>query len=134
MGQGFLLKIWILAFLGNYSNTVCWVSKRVDWSSHQTCSCVYEPWSILCSIILSMSCLLYVLYHFFFFFFYVFVFGLSFIFSFILHPSCIIFYPCLYLLFFPGESIPKSIPVCFVISIWLMCTFSGGEILPRAHS
>ena len=74
--------------------------------------------------------LLYVLYHFFFFFFYVFVFGLSFIFSFILHPSCIIFYPCSYLIFFPffllthlsirdkkGESILKSIPKCIIISI-----------------
>ena len=29
-----LSKICILAFLGNYSNTVCWVSKRVDWGSH----------------------------------------------------------------------------------------------------
>ena len=76
----------------------------------------------------------------------VFVFRLNFIFSFILHPSCIIFYPCSYLLFFPsfllfhmslcdkdGESIPKSISVCFVISIWLMCTFLGREVLPRAH-
>ena len=60
----------------------------------------------------------------------VFVFRLSFIFSFILHPSCIIFHPCSYLLFFPsfllsylsirdkkGESIPESIQVCIVISI-----------------
>ena len=30
-----LSKICILAFLDNYSNTVCWVSKRVDWVSHQ---------------------------------------------------------------------------------------------------
>ena len=32
----------------------------------------------------------------------VFVFCLIFIFSFILHPSCIIFYPCSYLIFFPS--------------------------------
>ena len=70
----------------------------------------------------------------------VFVFCLSFIFSFILHPSCIIFYPCSYLIFFPffllihlsirdkkGESILESIPVCFVISIWLTCTILRGE-------
>ena len=25
-----LSKICILAFLGNYSNTICWVSKRID--------------------------------------------------------------------------------------------------------
>ena len=29
-----LSKICILTFLDNYSNTVCWVSKRVDWGSH----------------------------------------------------------------------------------------------------
>ena len=29
-----LLKIWILAFLGKYSNIDCWVSKRVNWGSH----------------------------------------------------------------------------------------------------
>ena len=29
------IKIWILAFLGKYSNIICWVSKRVDWGSHQ---------------------------------------------------------------------------------------------------
>ena len=64
------------------------------------------------------------------------------IFSFILHLSCIIFYPCSYLLFFPSfllihlsicDKKRESIPVCFVISIWLMCTFLGGEILPRVH-
>ena len=33
-----LSKICILAFLGNYSNTVCWVSKRVNWGSHQYAS------------------------------------------------------------------------------------------------
>ena len=80
----------------------------------------------------------------------VFVFRLSFIFSFILHPSWIIFYPCSYLLFFPsfllihlsirdkkGESILESISECIIISIWLVhilrgrnstsCTFVGGE-------
>ena len=59
-----------------------------------------------------------------------FILCLSFIFSFILHLPCIICYPCSYLLFFPslllihlsirdkkGESIPGSIPMCFVISI-----------------
>ena len=30
-----LSKIWILAFLGKYSNIVCWVSMRVDWGPHQ---------------------------------------------------------------------------------------------------
>ena len=30
-----LSKICILAFLGNYSNTVCWVSNRVEYGSHQ---------------------------------------------------------------------------------------------------
>ena len=64
------------------------------------------------------------------------------------HSSCTphASYPCSYLLFFPsfllihlsiheknGESIPECIPKCFIISIWLMCTFSGGEILSRAH-
>ena len=29
-----LSKIWILAFLGKYSNIDCWVSKRVNWGSH----------------------------------------------------------------------------------------------------
>ena len=76
----------------------------------------------------SLACyVIYALQH---FFKDVFVFCLSFNFSFILHPSCIIFYPCSYLLFFPSfllihlsicdkneESIPESIPVCFVISI-----------------
>ena len=28
------IKIWILAFLGKYSNIICWVSKRVDWGSN----------------------------------------------------------------------------------------------------
>ena len=104
------------------------------------------PWPIPCSIIISMSCLLYALYH----FLDVFVFRLSFIFSFILHHSCIISYPCSYLLSFPsfllinlsirdkkGESIPESKPMCFVISIWHVhilrgrnstsCIFVGGE-------
>ena len=31
-----LSKIWILAFLGKYSNIVCWVSKCVDWGSHHS--------------------------------------------------------------------------------------------------
>ena len=31
-----LSKIWILAFLGKYSNIICWVSKRVDWCSHHS--------------------------------------------------------------------------------------------------
>ena len=74
----------------------------------------------------------------------VFVFCLNFIFSFILHHSCIIFYPYLYLFFFPFfllihlsicdkngdsilKSISKSIPVCIVISIWLMCTILSGR-------
>ena len=29
-----LSKIWILAFLGKYSNIDCWVSKCVNWGSH----------------------------------------------------------------------------------------------------
>ena len=71
---------------------------------------------------------------------------MSFVFSFILHPSCIIFYPCSYLIFFPSflllhlpirDKKGENIPVCFVISIWLVhilkgrnstsCTFVGGE-------
>ena len=48
----------------------------------------------------SLAChVLYALQH---FFKDVFIFLLSFIFSFMLHPSCIIFYPCSYLLFFPS--------------------------------
>ena len=43
------------------------------------------------------------------FFFYVFVLCLSFIFSFILHPSCIIFYPC-HIFSFPPSS-------------WFICLF-----------
>ena len=35
-----LSKIWILAFLGKYSNIVCWVSKRVNWSSHHILICL----------------------------------------------------------------------------------------------
>ena len=31
-----LSKIWILAFLGKYSNIICWVSKHVDWGSHHS--------------------------------------------------------------------------------------------------
>ena len=64
------------------------------------------------------------------FFLVVFLFRLSFIFSFILHPLCIIFYPCSYILFFSsfllihlsirdkkGESILESRQECIVISI-----------------
>ena len=29
------IKIRILAFLGKYSNIICWVSKHIDWGSHQ---------------------------------------------------------------------------------------------------
>ena len=67
-------------------------------------------------------------------------------FSFILHPSCIfilvhIFISCprfsLILFLFvlkKGESILlSSIPKSFVISIWLLCTFLGGEILFLVH-
>ena len=53
VGSGFSIKIWILAFLGKYSNIFvgsqnvsievrnifqyfCWVSKRVYWGSHQS--------------------------------------------------------------------------------------------------
>ena len=55
-------------------------------------------------------------------------------------------YPCSYLLFFPsfflahlpipskkGESILESIPKSIVISIWLLCTFSMGEIPFLVH-
>ena len=75
-----------------------------------------------------------------------FIFCLSFILSFILHPSCIIFYPCSYLFFFPSfilihlsicDKNGESILECIVISIWLvhnlrgrnstLCTFVGGE-------
>ena len=94
---------------------------------------------ISCSIILSMSCLLYALQHLFDFF----VFHLCLIFLFILHPSCIIFYPCSYLLFFPSfllihlsicDKKGQSILKCIIISIRLMFTFLGGEILPYAPS
>ena len=51
---------------------------------HIPSSLAYHVYFILCSIFLD-----------------VFGFRLSFIFLFILHPSCIIFYPCSYLLFFP---------------------------------
>ena len=34
MGQD-SIKIWNLAFLGNYSNVICWVSRHVDWGSHK---------------------------------------------------------------------------------------------------
>ena len=27
------IEIWILAFLGKYSNIICWISKCVDWDS-----------------------------------------------------------------------------------------------------
>ena len=75
-----------------------------------------------------------------------FIFCLSFILSFILHPSCIIFYPCSYLFFFPSfllihlsicDKNGESILECIVISIWLvhnlrgrnstLCTFVRGE-------
>ena len=76
-----------------------------------------------------------------------FVFCLSFIFSFILHPSCIIFYPCSYLIFFPffflihlsihdkkGESIPMCFRHFYMTHVHILrgrnstlCTFVGGE-------
>ena len=34
VGSGFHQN-WILAFLDNYFNIVCWVLKRVDWGLHQ---------------------------------------------------------------------------------------------------
>ena len=50
----FYQKIWILAFFGKYSNIVCWVSKHVDWGSHQNytpenpstspISRIFTPW------------------------------------------------------------------------------------------
>ena len=106
------------------------------FSSLVVCFIQFAPWVlahlsvILCSIV-SLKC---------------FIFHLSFIFLFILHLSCIIFYHCSYFLFFPsflllhlsirdkkGEIIPEGIPMCFFISIWLMCTFLGGKILTRAY-
>ena len=77
----------------------------------------------------------------------VFVFCLSFIFSFILHPSDIIFYPCSYLILFPSfflihlsihDKKRESIPVCFrhfyMTHVHILrgrnstsCTFIGGE-------
>ena len=65
-----------------------------------------------------------------FFFFYVFVLCLSFIFSFILHPSCIIFHLCSYLLFFLSFLL-IHLSICDKKGeniLWLMCTFVGGEI------
>ena len=60
--------------------------KSFQTFQHLTCSCVFVmPRFTSCSIILNMSCSLC-----FVAFFYVFVLCLSFIFSFILHPSCII--------------------------------------------
>ena len=65
--------------------------KSCQTFQHLTCSCVYVmPRFTSCSIILSMSCSLCFVAIFFIFLFYVFVLCLSFIFSFILHPSCII--------------------------------------------
>ena len=43
-----LSKIWILAFLGKYSNIVCWVSKRVDWGSHHS--------NIVCWVSMRVDC------------------------------------------------------------------------------
>ena len=94
------------------------------------------PRFISCSIILSMLCSLCFVAYFF-----------------ILHPSCIIFHPCSYLIFFPsfllsylsirdkkGESIPESIQVTGLYRPFYMthvhtlrgsnstsCTFVGGE-------
>ena len=75
-----------------------------------------------------------------------FVLGLSFIFSFILHPSCIIIivrsfisYPhffltlCLFLKKRGRVYSREYISECFVISIWLLCTSLGGEILFLMH-
>ena len=45
LGQG-SNKIWILAFLGNYSNIVCWVSKCVDWGSHHHVFLIIKSWSL----------------------------------------------------------------------------------------
>ena len=99
------------------------------------------PWSISCFHFLSMSC--------FSLFFVVFFKDiLSFIWASFSHSSCIPYasYPCSYLLFFisffltplsirvkKGESILEIILENFVISIWLLCTFSGGEILFLVH-
>ena len=60
-----------------------------------SCLGIYHVPSSLACYVYSMLCSI-------FFLFYVFVFHLSFIFSFILHHSCITFYPFLYLLFFPS--------------------------------
>ena len=70
----------------------------------------------------------------------VFVFRLSFIFSFILHPSWIIFYPYSYILFFSffllihlsiRDKKGESILVCIVISIWLVNIRGGRKPLER---
>ena len=53
---------------------------------HVPSSLICFVYFMLCSIV-SLKC---------------FIFHLSFIFSFILHPSCIIFYPYSYILFFPS--------------------------------
>ena len=71
---------------------------------------------------------------------------LSFIFSFILHPSCIIllihsFISCLLFSLTTlsirvkkgGEYTLECIPESFVISIWLLCTSLRGEILFLVH-
>ena len=71
---------------------------------------------------------------------------LSFIFSFILHPSCIIllihsFISCLLFSLTTlsirvkkgGEYTLECIPKSFVISIWLLCTSLRGEILFLVH-
>ena len=89
------------------------------------------PRSISCSIILSMLCSL----CFVAFFLKMFM---SFVWTSFSHSSCIphASYPCSYLLFFPSfllihlsicDKKGESIPVCFVIYIWLMCTFVGQE-------
>ena len=41
IGLGCSIKILILAFLGKYSNIVCWVSKCVCWGSHHLPISVY---------------------------------------------------------------------------------------------
>ena len=70
----------------------------------------------------------------------VFVLHLSFIFSFILHPSWIIFYPYSYILFFPffplihlsiRDKKGESILVCIIISIWLVDIRGGRKPLER---
>ena len=92
-----------------------------------SCLGIYHVPSCLACYVYSMLCSI---------FFWCFIFYLSFIFSFILHPLCIIFYPCSYLIFFPSfllihlsihDKKGESIPVSIVISIWLMCIILGEE-------